>query len=68
MTSPSFRRGALDDTRTLFDLFIQTNADLERRVGTPESANFWLDAAVVARMWQSRQAGSEKAEQRLVVR
>ncbi|HEU4323360.1 MAG TPA: GNAT family N-acetyltransferase [Roseiflexaceae bacterium] len=50
----TFRRGGPDDSRTAFEIFTQANADLERRTGTPDSANYWIDPDYLADMWQRR--------------
>ncbi len=54
--NPTFRRGTLADLRAVYDVFTETTADIERRMGTPENKNIWLDAAFVADYWERRQS------------
>jgi len=35
----------------VYDVFAQTTADLERRIGTPEGEHLWTDPAFVAKYW-----------------
>lgn len=49
------RRGALADAEPVYRVFVETTADLERRFGTPDAKNIWLDAAFVADYWRERQ-------------
>jgi len=46
--------GTLDDLDAAYDVFVRATADLERRVGTPDDANVWLDPSFAARYWERR--------------
>jgi GNAT superfamily N-acetyltransferase len=48
---PTVRPGTLDDLRAVYDVFVRTTADLERRLGTPEGLNMWTDPALIADYW-----------------
>lgn len=50
----TIRQGTLGDVPATYDVFVQTTADLERRMGIPDSDNSWLDAAFVADYWERR--------------
>lgn len=52
----SFRRGNLDDARAIYEVFVRTTADLERRMRVPDASNIWLDPAFVASFWERRRA------------
>ena len=52
----TFRPGIPDDSRAVYDVFTQTTADLERRMGTPDSENFWTDQAFISDYWERRQS------------
>ncbi|CAA9542091.1 MAG: hypothetical protein AVDCRST_MAG49-916 [uncultured Thermomicrobiales bacterium] len=51
---PTFRPGTLDDLDAAYEVFTRTTADLERRTGTPDAENDWLDPAFVAAFWRRR--------------
>lgn len=52
----AFRPGAPEDGRAVYDVFVETTADLERRMGAPDDKNIWLDPAFVAEYWERRQS------------
>lgn len=43
----TYRVGTPDDTPDIFEVFIRTLADLERREGTPDADNMWTDPAFI---------------------
>lgn len=51
----TFRPGRLDDSRAAYEVFAQAAAELERRLGTPDSENEWTDPAFVADYWERAQ-------------
>jgi GNAT superfamily N-acetyltransferase len=42
----------MDDLAAVYDVFVQTTADLEHRIGTPEGERLWTDPACVADYWE----------------
>ena len=52
--TPTYRVGTVEDARAVYEVFAHTIADLERRMGTPETDNAWTDRAVVAERWERR--------------
>lgn len=52
--TPSFRRGTLEDARAVWNVITVTSAELDRRMGTPDSQNWWLDPVEVERVWEHR--------------
>ncbi|MEW5987410.1 MAG: GNAT family N-acetyltransferase [Chloroflexota bacterium] len=53
--NPTYRPGTLADARAVYDVFVQTTADLEHRIGTPEGEKIWTDPASIADYWERRQ-------------
>lgn len=53
---PSYRPGAVEDSSAVYDVFVHTTIDLERRMGLPDADIIWLDPAIVASYWQRRQS------------
>lgn len=51
----TFRPATPDDARAVYDVFTQTTADIERRMGSIEREQMWLDPAFLARYWENRQ-------------
>ncbi|MDP9358451.1 MAG: GNAT family N-acetyltransferase [Chloroflexota bacterium] len=54
MVTPTFRPGTPDDTRAIYDVFVQSIGDFERRGGTSDGDNVWFDPGWVARFWERR--------------
>jgi len=52
--SHTIRPGTLADLPAAYDVFVQTTAEAERRAGSADSANVWLDPAFVAGYWERR--------------
>ena len=51
----TFRPGEVADGPAVYDVFVETTADLDRRMGLPDADNHWLDADFVASYWRRRQ-------------
>jgi GNAT superfamily N-acetyltransferase len=50
--TPTYRLGTPADTPAVYAVFAQAIADLDRRMGTPEAENTWLDPVAVAASWE----------------
>ena len=48
----TYRPGTAADSPAVFAVFAQAVADLERRMGTPEAENTWLDPVAMAARWE----------------
>jgi ribosomal protein S18 acetylase RimI-like enzyme len=52
----NYRHGTLDDLAAVYDVFTQTTADLERRMGTPDERNIWIDPDFIENYWRRRRS------------
>jgi len=56
MTDTVVRRGTLADAEAVYRVFVESTADLEKRFGTPDEKNIWIDAEWVAKYWIERRS------------
>ena len=55
----TYRRGTLQDTPAIFNVFTQCFNDLSRRSGTADHDNVWADPTFVAAIWDRLQSQFE---------
>jgi GNAT superfamily N-acetyltransferase len=51
----TYRPGSVEDAPAVYDVFVETTIDLERRMGLPDDGIIWLAPGFVASYWQRRQ-------------